>query len=128
MDTIKILIFWVGFFGIAVVLGLGARRIIQHHQKIAIESMPNNFHAIISETNFDEQSFSSGKSHTPQLCNSVLFKAISGEYKDQYFKLNSCSSPGHSIITDHWVYNHNRNDTVFFKYVNKDRFFKIKER
>lgn len=87
-----------------------------------------NFHAIISETNFDEQSFSSGKSHTPQLCNSVLFKAIDGEYKNQYFKLNSCEFPGYFILTDSWVYNHKRNDTVFFETLFKRRFFQIKER
>lgn len=87
-----------------------------------------NFHASISETNFDEQSFSSGKSHTPQLCNSVLFKSIDGEYKDQYFKLNSCQSPGYFILTDSWVYNHRKNDTVYFKTLFKRRFFEIKER
>jgi hypothetical protein len=101
---------------------------VYNEAKIVEANKVKNFYAIISETNFDEQSFSSGKSKVPQLCNSVLFKVIDGEYKNQYFKLNSCSAPGCFILTDSWVYNHKRNDTVFFKYVNKERFFQIKER
>lgn len=123
-DKFTMTISVVVFIALSVSFYFGKKQKTAHNEA----QITRNFHAIISETNFDEQSFSSGKSHTPQLCNSVLFKSIDGEYKDQYFKLNSCQSPGYFILTDSWVYNHRKNDTVYFETLFKHRFFKIKER
>lgn len=86
-----------------------------------------DFQAIIFETNYDVLSFTTGKSKQPQLCNSVLFKAISGRKSGQYFKLNSCQDGGRFLI-DSWVYNHQKNDTVNFEYLSEKRFFEIRER
>lgn len=124
-DDIRILKAWAIIFVIlGVVLYIG--QTYKHKQAELLKT--RNFNAIIYETNYDELHISTGKSKIPMLCNSVLFKSINGEYANQYFKLNSCGDIGHIILTDSWIYNHQKNDTVFFKSLRKDRFFKIKEK
>ena len=124
-DDIRILKAWAIIFVIlGVVLYIG--QTYKHKQAELLKT--RNFNAIIYETNYDELHISTGKSKIPMLCNSVLFKSINGEYANQYFKLNSCGDIGHIILTDSWIYNHQKNDTVFFESLRKDRFFKIKEK
>lgn len=112
------------FLILFVVFGVIFKTIYDHH-KTESEKV-RDFQAIIFETNYDVLSFTTGKSKQPQLCNSVLFKTISGKKSGQYFKLNSCN--GSSFLTDSWVYNHQKNDTVKFEYLSEKRFFEIKER
>lgn len=89
-----------------------------------------NFHARISKTNYNIQSISQDKFHTPQICNLALFEIIDGEYKDKFFEINSCEiyGGGARILTKEFVYNHEIFDTVHFDYISKTRLFNISKK
>jgi hypothetical protein len=96
--------------------------------------------SINGETTFTEgeSSLSNDKHHSPQLCNTILFRtsaAFENKYNTThlYREINTCvdkmandncgcGSEGFHIDTK-WLYNHQSGDILHFDYMLKEKFF-----
>lgn len=101
---------------------------IVNETHIRNESMVDNVKTVIVGINGNDI-INVGKSQTPSVTNTVLFKVTDGPYKNQHFKLSSSGNETYGIttfLTDGWVYNHTIGDTVMFKTVSNTRFFTVR--
>jgi len=100
-----------------------------------------NVTAVIVKINQNEDAMiQSGKTTSPALCNTALFKntannmhftftACGNHLTDSDGSYIDCSGGCHNVnLNDAWVYGHNIGDTVHFTYVNRLRYFVVKNK
>lgn len=101
-----------------------------------------NVTAVIVKINQNEDAMiQTGKTTSPALCNTALFKNTTNKMHFTFTACGNCIENEtdrclqcqrgncHDVnLNDAWVYGHNIGDTVHFKYVNRNRYFNIKNK
>ena len=102
----------------------------EHNDRTNQKIFATNFDMKIVAVNYDGNTSTDDKFHTPQAVSIILLETV--KEPKLYVEINTSKiyhEFGSNIHIDKvWMYNHKVGDTVHFDYLRKEHFFELKER